>query len=94
MKGENVITADDLPVDVVDAVKAGRRIEAIRLLREATGMGLANAKVLIDTAARRHGVPPVAPALVKVRSIPFGLLKALLLAVLVYVAYSMFGDFG
>ena len=36
------------------AITQGRKIEAIKLLREATGLGLANAKVLVDRAARRH----------------------------------------
>lgn len=89
MKTSDVITADDLPANVLEAVKAGRRLEAIHLLRDAYDMGLANAKVMVDTAARRHGVPTVAPALVKVRSIPFGLLKLLLLALMAYGAYVL-----
>ena len=89
MKASDVITADDLPSNVLDAVKAGRRLEAIRLLREVSDMGLANAKVLVDTAARRHGVPTVAPALIKVRIVPFGLLKLLLLALIAYGAYVL-----
>lgn len=64
MKSETVVTIDDLPSDVIDAVKRGRKIEAIKMLRLATGLGLANAKVLVDAAARRHGIPPVQPALV------------------------------
>lgn len=90
MQSHDVRTADDLPANVLDAVKAGRRLEAIRLLREATGMGLANAKVLVDTAARHHGVPPVAPALVEVSTTPYGLLKVLLLALSAYGFYWYF----
>lgn len=89
MSASEVITADNLPSNVVEAVKAGRRLEAIRLLREGSEMGLANAKVLVDTAARRHGVPPVAPALVKVSVVPAGLLKLLLLALLAYGGYTL-----
>jgi len=90
MNNGNVITAADLPKDVLEAVKAGRRIEAIRLLRESTGMGLANAKVLIDTAARQHGIRPVAPALVEVSATPYGLLKLLLLALSAYGVFRYF----
>lgn len=54
MKPEIVITDQELPANVLTAVAAGRKIEAIKLLREATGLGLANAKVLVDRAAARH----------------------------------------
>ena len=37
-----------LPSNVLDALRLGRTVEAIKLLREATGMGLAEAKSLID----------------------------------------------
>lgn len=66
---------DSLPPDVVEALKLGRPIEAIKRLRKATGMGLAEAKALVDafsagnTAYQRPGrksrkrpdadVPPV-----------------------------------
>ena len=39
---------DSLPADVVDAWRAGNKIEAIRRLRAATSMGLAEAKAAID----------------------------------------------
>ena len=53
-KPEIIITDNDLPRPVVKAIEAGRKIEAIKLLREATGLGLANAKVLVDRASVRH----------------------------------------
>lgn len=37
-----------LPADVQAALDAGRKIEAIRLLREQTGMGLAEAKAAVE----------------------------------------------
>src|SRR5258706_1917829 len=42
------------PADVVDALKQGNKIEAIRRLRAATKVGLAEAKAAID-AAEGHG---------------------------------------
>ena len=54
MSSEIVIDDNDLPPAVVKAITQGRKIEAIKLLREATGLGLANAKVLVDRAMRRH----------------------------------------
>jgi hypothetical protein len=39
-----------LPPDVQQALQAGRTIDAIRQMRELTGMGLREAKALIDAA--------------------------------------------
>ena len=44
--------ATPLPPPVLDAIRSGRTIDAIRLLREATGMDLKSAKDLIDAHAR------------------------------------------
>lgn len=42
---------DDLPPQVMHALKAGRKIEAIKLLREARGIGLAEAKDAVEGVA-------------------------------------------
>jgi hypothetical protein len=42
--------ADSLPADVVDALKGGNKIEAIKRFRVATGAGLAEAKAAIEAA--------------------------------------------
>lgn len=55
MKSEAVITVNQLPTEVLDAIREGRKVEAIKVLREKTGLGLANAKVLVDQAWRDHG---------------------------------------
>ncbi|MEM7502162.1 MAG: ribosomal protein L7/L12 [Pseudomonadota bacterium] len=55
MSSEIVISDDELPPEVLAAIADGRKIVAIKLLREATGLGLANAKVLVDRAAVRMG---------------------------------------
>lgn len=49
---------DQLPPQVQAALRAGRAIEAIKLLREATGLGLKEAKDRID-AEGQHGSPTV-----------------------------------
>ena len=54
MKSEVIVGDDELPAEVLQAIRDGRKIVAIKLLREATGLGLANAKVLVDRAAARH----------------------------------------
>lgn len=51
---------DDLAKKVADLLLAGQKIEAIRLLREATGMGLAEARDAVEAAARGTPLPPSA----------------------------------
>src|SRR5689334_7050937 len=47
----NISTArsDALPPGVIDAIRKGNKIEAIRLLREATGVGLYEARGTVDS---------------------------------------------
>jgi ribosomal protein L7/L12 len=47
----NISTArsDALPAEVIDAIRKGNKIEAIRLLREATGVGLYEARGTVDS---------------------------------------------
>ena len=42
---------------VIEAVTAGRKIEAIKLLREETGMGLKEAKHAVEDLERSFGLP-------------------------------------
>jgi hypothetical protein len=92
MSTETVITANDLPSDVVDAIKSGQKIEAIKLLRLATGLGLANAKVLVDAGARLHGVQSRHPAMVDSGSGSNSSLQVvlLLLLLLAFAVYEYF----
>ena len=47
-----------LPSQVLQALARGQQIEAIRLLREATGLGLKDAKDAIDAHLRGESVMP------------------------------------
>jgi hypothetical protein len=90
MKSEVIITESDLPQNVLRAIQDGRKIEAIKLLREATGLGLANAKVLVDRAARQHAPPPVYPSMGDpVSGLP-RLVKSLIVTVLLFALYHYF----
>ena len=51
-----------LPPEVVSAIESGRRIEAVKLLRESRGLGLAEAKEAVDAYARSREAPEAAPA--------------------------------
>lgn len=48
---------DDIAQRIGALVAAGKNIEAIQLLREATGLGLADARNVIDAAARGAPLP-------------------------------------
>ena len=47
-----------LEAELISTVKAGRRIEAIKLYRERTGAGLKEARDAVDKLAGREGVSP------------------------------------
>ena len=90
MQPEVVITESELPAEVIQAISEGRKIEAIKLLREATGLGLANAKVLVDRASRIHGPkePVPSPLTEDVGNGKF--LVSLVAAILLGIAYYMY----
>lgn len=51
---------------VIAAIDAGRKIEAIKILREETGLGLKEAKDAVDSLTRaKHGESGGAPSLVE-----------------------------
>lgn len=53
---------NQLPPEVVEALRSGHVIEALKRLREATGVGLAEAKALLEAqAAARAGQATVHP---------------------------------
>jgi hypothetical protein len=90
MEKKAVITENELPPGVLRAIEQGKKIEAIKLLREATGLGLANAKVLVDKAARQHGPKDGTPRLVNEETSLGTLLKTLLLVVIAFTVYRYF----
>ena len=48
-----------LPKDVIDAINAGNNIEAIKTLRESTGLGLREAKEMLDAYIDGHPIPEI-----------------------------------
>ena len=93
MQTEVVITESDLPADVIQAIADGRKIEAIKMLREATGLGLANAKVLVDRAARAHGPRKSAQSALDPLTEDVGngkFLVSLVAAILLGIAYYLY----
>jgi ribosomal protein L7/L12 len=43
---------DGLPAEVVELLRHGKKLQAIKRLRELTGVGLAEAKAAVDSAER------------------------------------------
>lgn len=87
MKPEVIVTDAELPVEVLRAIEKGRKIEAIKILRERTGIGLANAKVLVERNARQFAEQNPRPGLTESGSGMPRLLLSLLLAVLIFAVY-------
>ena len=89
MQPEVIVTDTELPAKVMEAIVDGRKIEAIKMLRESTGLGLANAKVLIDRASRIHG-PKNSPNPFVPQAAGLTKLFAALIAILVLAACYYF----
>lgn len=45
-----------LPGEAMDALRRGNKIEAIKLVREALGIGLKDAKELVESVQRERGI--------------------------------------
>lgn len=89
MNQEFIITEDELPAEVMRAIKDGRKLVAIKLLREATGIGMANAKVLVDRASAKYAPKPPRQAMMRdYNPMNMRLVGMLCLAVAVFVAYK------
>lgn len=77
--------SSNLPADVVNAINAGRKIEAIKLLREARGLGLKEAKHAVDAYIREN------PSAQQPKSRSGGLIILVVLAIVGYAIYKSFG---
>jgi hypothetical protein len=90
MNAEVIVTENELPADVIDAIRGGRKIEAIRLLQESKGLGLANAKVLVDRAWRTHGPQKPIPSFADQPRGLGNLIKSLGLAIVAMAAWYFY----
>src|SRR5437868_2709931 len=55
-----------IPPGVLEALKAGNKIEAIRLMRESTKMGLAETKAMVEMLDKVKGIAGPAQAIANV----------------------------
>ena len=92
--------ASVLPDDVLNALRGGDRIDAVRRLREATGLGLKEAKDLVEaheaggagSGGRRSSTTAPMPTVVSGRSgVGIGPILALLLVAAALAAWWWFG---
>lgn len=91
MVGEQNINDIEIPPAVADAVRQGRKVVAIKLLREATGLGLANAKVVVDRAAQEYARSNPAAAHIREASNAGRVLGLMLCLVVALIVYRLFG---
>jgi hypothetical protein len=90
MQTELVLSDKQLPSEVIRLIADGRKIEAIKILREVTGLGLANAKVLVDRAARIHGPKKPMPSAMSEHSGAGRLLAPLVAVMVLATAYFFY----
>lgn len=75
---------------VLAAVDSGHQIEAIKILREETGLGLKDAKHAIDALARARSGNSALPPNMSEEGGAGGLIKLIVLIVAVLVVYFYF----
>lgn len=78
----------ELSKDVVNAIRSGRTIEAIKLLREERGLGLKEAKELVDAYDEKH--PSAAADEVVQRQSGGGAGVFVVIVVLITAAYAAY----
>lgn len=77
---------EDLPEDVVAALRAGQKIEAIKLLCEQRGIGLKEAKEAVEGWSARDPATSLRPPTTE----GFGVGQLLLVAVLSALGYAVY----
>lgn len=71
LRGESVMLpsaggmTDTTPPDVMEALRRGNKIEAVRRMRAHTGLGLKEAKERVDVLQAQHGLTGLAPGEVR-----------------------------
>ena len=76
--------------DVISAVDANRKIEAIRILREETGLGLKEAKDTVDRLARSRKGEPGRTAAMPEEGGASGMIRMVVLIAIILVIYFYF----
>lgn len=85
----------DLPADVIDAIKSGRKIEAIKMLRASHRLGLKEAKDWVDAYQQGHpGRPVTEPSGSRSGSAASGFWWFLALLAAALLAYTLLGPGG
>jgi ribosomal protein L7/L12 len=76
--------------EVIQAVDSGNKVQAIKLLREQTGLGLRDAKQVIDELAReRRGREPIDAPMTEIGGAG-GMIKLIVAIVVIFLIYRMF----
>lgn len=78
---------EEIPTAALLAIQSGRKLEAIRILREQTGMGLAEARSFVDRASADVG--PETPRLAAGKE-DSGLLRLLVIVVVLGAIVAAF----
>ena len=83
---DNTAAETALPLDVVDALRAGRKIETIKRLRDHRGLDLKEAKQTVEAYAKAH--PELVPD--RPSGAEFGLGRLALLILILAAGYAVY----
>lgn len=88
MKSEVIVTEEELPENVVEAIRQGRKVVAIKMLCEESGLGMANAKVLVDRASAR--INPRPPRQIYMKDYNPVNVRMLAMAVVLFAVFGLY----
>ena len=80
----------ELSPEIYQLIAAGRKIAAIKLIREETGLGLAEAKELAEAIAGHSPVESPSPPMMKEEGGAGGLLAIVIAVLIAFLAYVFF----
>jgi hypothetical protein len=81
---------EQLSPEIYQLLAAGRKVEAIKLIREETGLGLAEARELVDALSGYEGPVDTPPPMMTEEGGAGGLMAIVIASLLAFLVYVFF----
>jgi hypothetical protein len=81
---------EQLSPEIYQLLAAGRKVEAIKLIREETGLGLAGARGLVDALSGYEGPVDTPPPMMTEEGGAGGLMAIVIASLLAFLVYVFF----
>ncbi len=85
-----MMTEQQLSPEVFQLLASGRKIEAIELIREETGLGLREAKDLAEALLDDHAPTEIAPPAITEQGGASGMIAIMIAVLIAYLVYVFF----